>query len=427
MRADATFYRRERARLLSALTRAFGVENLALAEDVVQDTLAKAFEVWMYGGVPEHYSALLMTSAKNRALDVFRRQRTVRKFEPAIQRQLESEWTLRPAVEALFLPRALADDELRVMFSCCEPALAEEVQVALIVNMLCGFGASEIARVYLASEAAIAKRIARGKTTLAGSTRLFELTAADFAPRLTAVHRALYLLFSEGYHSACDDAVVRVESCHEALRLVTLLIDHAPAATPATFALAALMYLGAARLPARINELGELTALAAQDRSLWDGQLIASGLALLERAATGTEVSEFHVEAAIAGLHASAPSIAATRWDEIVRLYDLQMKLRPSPVVALNRAIAIAERDGPVEGLQAIAEISDADRLRTYPFYAAARGELELRRGDARAARSELERALALARNEAERRFLTRRIADCDVAMPSSATPSAGR
>jgi predicted RNA polymerase sigma factor len=414
MNPEEAFYRRERGRLLAALTRVFGTQNLALAEDVVQETLARAFEVWTYAGVPEHHSALLMTAAKNRALDVFRRERTARKFAPAIEHAIESEWTLRPTVEELFLPEALRDDELRMMFSVCHPKLAEEVHVALMLNMLCGFGAEEIARVYLASQAAVEKRIARGKKVLAASPRLFELTAADFEPRLASVQRALYLLFSEGYHGACEEAVIREELCREALRLARLLVDHAPAASaPATLALAALMYLHAARLPGRTNELGELLALADQDRSRWDAELVAEGLALLERASTGTEVSRYHVEAAIAGLHASAPSAEQTRWGEIVRLYDVYMQIAPSPVVALNRAIAIAEHEGPASGLRALAAIEGAERLREYPFYAAARGELELRAGRPEAARAHFEVALEQARSDAERRFLRRRLGAC--------------
>jgi predicted RNA polymerase sigma factor len=409
---DDAFFRRERARLLAALTRVFGVANLALAEDVCQETLARAFEAWSFDGVPEHASALLVASAKNRALDVFRRERTARRFAPEIGRLIESEWTLRPAVEELFLPAALADDELRMMFSCCHPQLEEEAQVALILNMVCGFRAAEVAGIYLASVAAVEKRITRAKKVLGGAQRLFELAAADFAPRLAAVHRALYLLFSEGYHGASED-VVRGALCREAMRLAGLLVDHAPAATSATYALAALMYLGAARLPARTDAMGDLTALPEQDRSRWDARLIADGLSLLERSASGTEVSPYHLEAAIAGLHASAPSAAATPWREIVGLYDALLRIRPSPVVALNRAMAIAHVEGPARGLEAVAAIDGGDRLRGYPFYEAALGELELRCGRLEAASRHFEAARALARNDPERRFLTRRIAAC--------------
>jgi predicted RNA polymerase sigma factor len=411
---DDQFFRRERARLLAALTRVFGVENLALAEDVVQETLANAFEAWSYRGMPEHHSALLMTSAKNRALDVFRRERTARKFTPALQHFLDSEWTLRPAVEEMFLPPALKDDELRMIFSCCHPQLPEEAQVALILNMVCGFGASEIARIYLATDAAIEKRIWRGKKVLGSSQRLFELTAEDFAPRLSAVHRALYLLFSEGYHGASDEAVIRSELCREAMRLIRLLVDHAPAATSATHALAALMYLDAARLPGRIGESGDLTGLFDQDRSRWDAKLIAEGLALLELSATGNEVSEYHIEAAIAGLHAGASRADETPWSEIVALYEVLARIRPSPVVALNQAMALAQLEGPERGLQAVRAIAGADRLSAYPFYQAALGELELRCGRGARAREHFRVALSLARNTAERRFLARRIADCE-------------
>jgi RNA polymerase sigma-70 factor (ECF subfamily) len=300
-----------------------------------------------------------------------------------------------------------------MMFSVCHPQLAEEAHVALMLNMLCGFAAEEIARVYLAGQAAIEKRISRGKKVLAGSPRFFELTAADFAPRLESVHRALYVLFSEGYHGACEEAVIREDLCREALRLVRLLVDHAPSATPATVALAALMYLQAARLPGRTNELGELLALSDQDRSRWDAKLVAEGLSLLERASTGTAASRYHVEAAIAGLHASAPSAAQTRWDEIVRLYDVYMQIAPSPVVALNRAIAVAESEGPAGGLRALAAIEGVELLRNYPFYTAARGELELRAGRPGAARQQFEAALKQARSEAERGFLRRRLAAC--------------
>lgn len=413
MKPDDAFFARERARLLAALTRVFGTHNLALAEDVVQETLARAFEVWTYAGVPEHSSALLMAAAKNRAIDVFRRERTAKKFAPAIEHAIESEWTLRPTVEELFLPAALRDDELRMMFSVCHPQLAEEVHVALMLNILCGLGADEIARAYLAGQAAIEKRISRGKKVLAASSRLFELTAADFAPRCASVHRALYVLFSEGYHGASEEAVIREDVCREALRLVRLLVDHAPVATPATFALAALMYLHAARLPGRTDALGELVSLADQDRSRWDARLVAEGLALLGRASTGTEVSPFHVEAAIAGLHASAARFENTRWEEVVRLYDVQMRIAPSPVVALGRAMAIAELEGPASGLRALDAIEDVGRLQAYPFHPAARGELERRRGRFDGARPHFAAALLLARNEGERTFLRKRLASC--------------
>lgn len=427
MQPDGALFRRESARLVAALTRAFGVENLALAEDVAQDTLASAFEVWRYGGVPEHYSALLMASAKNRAIDVLRRQRTARKFAPELTRSLESEWTLRPTVEALFLPDALKDDELRMMFSCCHPRLHEDVQVALVLNILCGLGAAEIAQAFLISVDAVEKRLSRGKKILAESRHLFELSAKDFAPRLSAVHRALYLLFSEGYHGAGAHSVVRIDLCREAMRLAQLLVDHASAATPATYALAALMWLDAARVPSRVDEEGNLKALFEQDRSRWDTALISEGLELLARSATGDAVTTYHVEAGIAALHATAPSVAETPWGEIVTHYDALMRLGPSPIVALNRAMAIAEHQGPERGLEAIHAIRGTARLASYPFYPAALAELELRVRDVHAARRHFREAHRLARNEGERRFLEQRIAACERAELPHCNSAKGR
>jgi RNA polymerase sigma-70 factor (ECF subfamily) len=390
------------------------VHNLALAEDVVQDAFCRALEVWKARGVPDNPSAWLMAAAKNRALDVVRRERTARTFAPELARLLESEWALAPLVDEAFADHTVRDEQLRMMFSCCHPRLPEEAQLALILNILCGFGAQEIAAAFLTGRAAIEKRIARGKKVLAGSRKLFDLSDAEFAARLATVGRALYLLFNEGYHGASAEAAVRAELCHEAIRLCALLREHPPAATPTTAALGALMCLQAARLPARRDAAGDLAALQDQDRSRWDARLVADGLALFERSAAGEELTAYHLEAAIAAVHAGAPSFAETDWGAIVSLYDRLLDLEPSPVVALNRAIAVGERDGPERGLAALAAIADRDRLAGYPFYPAALGELELRRGDRAAARRHLRAALAVARNDAERRFLERKLGACD-------------
>jgi predicted RNA polymerase sigma factor len=407
-------FRRESGRMVAALTRIFGVHNLALAEDVVQDAFCRALEMWNVRGVPDNPSAWLMAAAKNRALDVVRRERTARTFAPEVGRLLETEWTIAPIVDEAFAAHAIRDEQLRMMFSCCHPRLREDAQVALVLNILCGFGAGEIAGAFLTGRAAIEKRISRGKKILAGSERLFDLADAEFTSRLSAVRRALYLLFNEGYHGASAESAVRVELCGEAIRLTLLLLDHPPAAAPETCALAALMCLHAARLPARLDSSGELSALLDQDRSRWDAGLVAEGLALLERSASGRELTAYHVEAAIAAAHAGASSVDETDWGSIVSLYDRLMTIAPSPVVALNRAIAIAQRDGAERGLDALHAIADRDRLARYPFYPAALGELELRRGNPDAARAHFSAALALARNPTERRFLEKRLRTCE-------------
>jgi RNA polymerase sigma factor (sigma-70 family) len=414
MELQEHLFRRESGRLVAAVTRIFGVHNLALAEDVVQDAFCRALEVWKAGGVPDNPAAWLMATARNRALDVVRRERTARTFAPELGRLLESEWTIVPLVDEAFAAHTIRDEQLRMMFSCCHPRLPEHTQVALILNILCGFNANEVASAFLTGRAAVEKRIARGKQVLASSTRLFDLADGEFETRLSAVLRALYLLFSEGYHGASSKAAVRTELCGEAMRLTSLLREHAAAATPTTHALAALMCLHAARMPARLDAGGDLSPLLEQDRSTWDTRLLAEGFALLERSASGVMLTSYHIEAAIAAVHASARNVAETDWASIVELYDRLMDVAPSPVVALNRAIAIGERDGGEQGLAAMHAIADRERLSSYPFYPAAMGELELRRGNRRVARTNFEAALGLARNATERRFLEKRIAACE-------------
>jgi RNA polymerase sigma factor (sigma-70 family) len=417
-------FRREAGRMVAALTRIFGVHNLALAEDVVQDAFCRAMEVWPFRGVPDNPSAWLMATAKHRAIDVLRRERTVRTFAPELGRLLESEWTMVPMVEELFGASTVKDDLLRMMFSCCHPRLPEEAQVALVLHILCGFGVTEIAAAFLSTDAATQKRISRAKKVLAGSRRLFDLADADFVARLSAVHRALYLLFNEGYHGASAESAVRVELCREAMRLAMLLVEHSLTSTPVTHALAALMHLHAARLPARVDASGNLSSLFDQDRSRWDPELIAEGQRLLDLSATGSALTEYHVEAAIASVHASAQRAEDTNWGQIVALYDTLMAFRPSPVVALNRAIAVAQHESPERGLQEIHAIAGRDRLAGYPFYFAALGELELRCGRHEVAREHFHAALTLARNRMERQFLQQRVSACERALDSPGVPA---
>jgi RNA polymerase sigma-70 factor (ECF subfamily) len=406
-------FRRESARMIAALTRVFGVHNLALAEDVVQDALCRANELWKVRGVPDNPAAWLMSAAKNRAIDILRRERTARTFAPELGRLLETEWTLAPILDEAFSPHTIRDEQLRMMFSCCHPRVPEAAQLALILNVLCGFGAREIANALLLGEAAVEKRISRGKEALSGAKRLFDLRDAEFEQRLETVRRALYLLFNEGYHGASPESPVRAELCGEALRLVLLLREHSAAATPATHALGAVMCLHAARLPSRLDAAGELNPFIDQDRSRWDHALVAQGLQLLDESATGVEMSTYHVEAAIAAVHAAAPSVEETDWRAIVALYDRLMALAPSPVVALNRAIAIGQLEGPARGIQALQAIEDRERLATYPFYPAALGELELQRSRLDEARTHFREALDLARSDAERRYLHKRLQRC--------------
>ncbi len=415
MELEDHLFRQEAGRVVATLTRIFGVHNLALAEDVVQDAFCRALEVWKFRGVPDNPSAWLMATAKNRALDVLRRERTARTFAPELTRLLDSEGTTVSVVQELFGANAIKDDQLRMMFSCCHPRLPEEAQVALMLHILCGFSVSEIASAFVSTRAAIEKRVSRAKKALATSKSLFDVAnAIDFAARLPSVHRALYLLFNEGYHGASPESAVRAELCREAMRLVQVLLNHALAATPVTHALAALMWLHAARLPARVDAAGNLSSLFDQDRSRWDHELVIRGQEFLDLSAKGTALTEYHLEAGIAAFHAMAPRPEETDWAQIVLLYDMLMTIRPSPVVALNRAIAVAQLEGPGRGLEEIHAIAGKDRLARYPFYFGALGEFELRSGRREVARGHFQAALALARNAMERRFLEGRVAACE-------------
>ena len=414
MDSDEHVFRREAGRITAALTRIFGVHNLALVEDVVQDAFCRALETWRIRGVPENPSAWLMTTAKRRAIDVLRRERTARTFAPELERQLKSEWTLVPTVAEKFEPNVIKDDQLRMMFSCCHPRLPEQAQIALVLHLLCGFSVGEIANAFLSSHAATEKRITRAKKVLGSAKQLFDLGDRDFAARLSAVQRALYLLFNEGYHGASAESAVRAELCREAMRLAAFLIEQPLAATPETYALCALMCLHAARLPARVDSAGNLSSLLDQDRTRWDKSLMKKGQKLLERSARGPTLTEYHVEAAIAAEHVCAARAEDTNWRSIVALYDRLLELRASPVVALNRAIAVGQLEGPERGLAEIRAIADSDRLAAYPFYAAALGELELRNGRRAIAREHFCAARALARNAMEKRFLDTRVLACE-------------
>jgi RNA polymerase sigma factor (sigma-70 family) len=410
MEPSEHLFRQESGRIVTALTRIFGLDNIALAEDVTQDVFCRALDVWKLRGVPQNPSAWLMKAARNRAIDVLRRERTARNLVPELGRLLNSEWTMVATVNELFGSETIKDDQLRMMFSCCDPRLSEDAQVALTLHLLCGFTIPEIAGAFFSKNAAIEKRIERGKKVLASSKRLFDFSDAELPVRLSAVHRTLYLMFNEGYHGASRKMPVRAELCNESMRLAALLLENACVATPASHALCALMYLHAARLPARVDALGNLVPLARQNRALWNHTLIVRGSELLDRSATGCELSEYHVEAAIASLHSGAATDADTDWDRLLWLYDILMRIHPSPVIALNRAIAVAQREGPDSGIAAIRAIPASEQLASYPFFPAALGELELRAGRIERARSHFEAAAALARNPMERRFLELRV-----------------
>jgi RNA polymerase sigma-70 factor (ECF subfamily) len=407
-------FRREAGRMVSSLVRVLGVRHLAVAEDAVQDALVRALETWKFGRAPRNPAAWLMRSAHNRAIDLLRRQGSFARLAPDLAQALESAAAIADGDAA---EQAIADDELRLMFSCCDPALAAPAQVAVILKYLCGFSVQEIARAFLSSEAAVEKQLFRSRRALEARGALYEVRdPAQVRARLPSVQGAVYLLFNEGYHGAHPRHAVRRDLCYEAIRLGALLSQLPAAAGPETQAMLALFCLLAARLSARVDDDGNLLLLAEQDRHRWDRQLIGEGLRRLALSAEGDAVTAWHLEAAIAACHSAAAGFAETDWTSIRGLYDQLLRLRPTPVVALNRAIAIGMAEGPEAGLAALSRIEDRERLARYPFLPAAVAEFELRAGRPERAAELLRDALRLARSPAEEAVLARKLAACGAA-----------
>jgi RNA polymerase sigma-70 factor (ECF subfamily) len=343
---DALF-RRESGRLISVLIRLLGPQNLTLAEDVVQEAFVAALRDWSSHGVPDNPPAWLLTAARRRAIDAIRRERTRRTFAADLAKFLDSEWTLAATVDEAFSEPLIKDDQLRMIFMCCHPSLPPEGRITLILKTLCGLSVTAIARALLTSESTINKRLYRTRLALRGVQ--FEIPSAEDLPGARdIVHTALYLLFNEGHLSTTDKPILR-ELCHDAMVLTQLLADDGSIATSDTLALLALMCFNAARLESRLDRDGQLVPLDEQNRSLWDRALIRHGYQCLVRSSQIDEsaASRFHLEAAIAARHCSAASFAETDWVSICHLYDRLLEQTSSPMVVLNRAVAVSYRDGP--------------------------------------------------------------------------------
>jgi RNA polymerase sigma factor (sigma-70 family) len=405
-------FRHEAGKMVSYLTRIVGLGRLDLAEDVVQDTLCRALESWSIRGLPDNPSAWLMRVARNRAIDILRRDEQFRYFTPELSYLLKLREDL--PVEAPAFEKEINDDQLRMMFSCCHPELSTEAQVTLILKTLCGFSVSEIAHALLASSDAIEKRLGRARKLFRLSGTFVEIaSASEIRERMEAVYQAIYLLFNEGYHGSQSERTVREELCFEAIRLALLLSEHPEGDKPKTHALLALLCLHAARLAGRMDDDGVLIQLELQDRYKWDRDLIARGFYFLEKGSTGNELSEYHLEAGIAALHCAAPTYEETEWVKILELYDLLYRLKPSPIVALNHAIALGKALGPEEGLAELGKIPDRGKLKDYPFYPAAQGEFHLLAGHQAEAAERFEKAFKLARSQSEANFFERKLKAC--------------
>jgi RNA polymerase sigma-70 factor (ECF subfamily) len=390
------YFRHEYGRLVAQLARKVGLHRLELVEDAVQSALAVALEAWVVHDVPRDPSAWLYRVAINRLIGTLRRDANRARILD------EAGGDAYPASE-------VQDDLLRMLFVCCDEAIPRESRIVLALKTLCGFSTAEIAHRLFTSEANVHKRLQRARATLREAGELVPPPLEAMSGRVSSVHEVLYLLFNEGYLSTQAEAAIRRELCEEAIRLATLLAEHPVGSTPGTFALLALMHLHAARLDARTGGDGGLLLLEEQDRSRWNAQQLEVGAAWLARSAQGEQFSRYHAEAGIAAEHCFAPSFRETRWQEIAELYAMLDRVAPSPLNVLNRAVAIAERQGPEVALAMLEAIDAPGWLERSYLWDAVVADLCRRAG--RPYESHRERALANAPSDAVRDLLRRRLA----------------
>lgn len=406
-------FRHEAGKLVSVLTGIFGIERLQLAEDVVQEALVRALKTWPYYGVPSNPAAWLTQTAKNLALDVIRREQNFQEKQDQIVGTIE-QWGSHPA-SGTPEEGELADERLRLMFACCHPALPQEAQTVLSLKTLCGFSPAEIAKAFLSSEPAILKRLTRARQRIREMRVPFEIPENEEMPaRLDGVLQTIYLLFNEGYKASSGDRLIREDLCHEAIRLAELLAAHPATRQPRVHALAALMLLNAARLPARLDAHGNIHRLEEQDRSRWDRAKIGRGMFHLAQSAAGGTASEYHFQAGIAALHCSAQDFASTDWPRILSLYDQLIELNDSPVIALNRAVALSHVRGPAEAINALETIRSGQLLESYHLFYAVLAEFECQLNDFESAAAHLRQALARAELPSERDLLAKRLQACE-------------
>jgi RNA polymerase sigma-70 factor, ECF subfamily len=393
-------YRSESRRVLATLIRLLG--DFDVAEEALHDAFGAALEQWPRDGVPANPRAWLVSTGRFKGIDAIRRRTRFESLPDDIDRRLVADTDD---------PENIEDDRLRLIFTCCHPALSPDAQVAMTLREVCGLTTEEVAHAFLSSPSTVAQRIVRAKAKIRNTRIPYEIPSTpDLPDRLDAVLRVVYLVFNEGYSASSGATLTRHDLSSEAISLGRLLVELLP--EPEALGLLALMLLHDSRRAARASPSGELILLNDQDRSLWNGDQIAEGLVLTERALAASQVGPYTIQAAIAAVHANAPNADATDWAQIVMLYDLLAQAEPSPVIELNRAVAVAMRDGPSEGLTLIDVILKRGDLSDYHLAHAARADLCRRLGRIAEARASYERALSLTEQEPERRFLERRLAE---------------
>jgi len=382
-----------------------------MAEDVVQDTLVKALNTWKINGLPQNPSAWLFTAARNKAIDLLRQQKRKDAFSKSMMPLLQSEYTLVPTVQEMVNTNSIDDDQLRMMFVCCHPSLSAEAQVALILKTLCGFSVAEIAKAFVSSYDTIEKRLYRARQSFRDNAVSFDLPPeAELQQRMDNVLMAVYLLFNEGYNSTNHEDLVRNDLIQEAMRLCELICRSSSIKHYGSHALMAQICFTASRNDARLDGEGNILLLKEQDRTKWNQALIAKGIQYLGACAAAEEINKYHLEAVIAYEHIAAPDYASTNWKNILHYYDVLLRLNPSPVVELNRAIVIGELQGPAAGIAAVHSISQLSSLKKYYLLPATLGEMHRQLKDHETANKYFEEAIGLTQSLSEKKLLQQKI-----------------
>ena len=404
-------FRHESGKMIAVLSRLLGLQNIEVAQDIVQDTLLQAMNTWGYKVVPDNPSAWLYRVAKNKAIDFLRREKRFHAITPEYSYLLQSEYTLASTVNELFLENEIQDSQLRMIFACCHPSIAEESQVALILKTLCGLNVNEIAKAFLTTDETIAKRIYRAKEKI--KTEKIELEVPqnnELSLRVDTVLKSLYLLFNEGYKSSNPDKLIREDLCEEAMRLCLLITQNSLTSFPRSKALLALMCFQASRFDARLDDKNNIILLKHQDRSKWNRSLMSKGFELMEESTEPFEVSTYHLEAAIASQHASARSFEQTDWKSIYHLYEMLYQLQPNPVVAMNKAIASSYA---VSKQNALKELQQIKGLEDHHIYYTSIAEVYFDLDNKAEAKKFFKKALELTSSSYEQQLLISKISSC--------------
>jgi RNA polymerase sigma-70 factor (ECF subfamily) len=404
-------FRHEYGKLVSVLTKTFGTSNIGLAEDVVQEAMLEALNKWSYDGVPTNAVGWIYKVAKYKAVNILNKEKYKRQYSSEIAHHLQSEWTVEPTLKHIFTDKEIVDDQLRMIFTCCNPIISTDSQVALTLKTLCGFSIPEIAKAFLTNEENINKRLVRARRTIKDANTPFEVpTGKELEARLASVLETIYLLFNEGYNASSGDNLVRLELCEEAIRLAEIIASNPNIKSSNIYALLALMTLNTSRFNSRMDEFDNLLDLEHQQRSQWDKELIKKGLYYLEFAAHQNEVSIYHILATISALHCTASDYKSTDWISILHMYDMLIEIDKSPIVLLNRAVVISKTSNPKKALEQLEKIKDNSTFHSYLPYYTTKAELHFRNNQQKIAIELLNRALKLPIGKNHKSFINKRL-----------------